>query len=316
MTAINNVIRSNIQLMLVTLCFYSPIAFSACGDSGASEGKYCLLSDLGGCTKLTSFLADKLDPLGNNGLFTGTLIIDEQCKLSGPIVLPRRMTLAGVGIGGEGSLVFENLEPNEPAISIQDDNENPMTGVDVTIRDLSVYGPDPVLNGGRYGIGIDLVNDSQVIIERVRISEFNIGIRGVNSFSVSIAHSNISSNNRNLLLRKLANTWRIRDNILSQSRKWSVIVNGSNGALFDGNRFESNQLGAIKINSAFVLLSNNRFEKNGFAENNEGIRIESGALDTRVLTNIFSASTLTNFGIGTHCGFNIIDLAPEYVFAC
>lgn len=297
--------------LLSTAQAASPLA--TCDQTGVAEGKYCLLSEVGGCAALPSILKEKL--VVNGGIYTGTLIVDQTCELDESLVLPRRMTLAGVGIGGEGSLTFPQLKFGESALSIQD-SENPESGVDVTIRDISIYGPGSELSDGKVGIGLDLLNDSQVILERVRIADFDIGVRGYRSFSVSIAHSNISNNHVNLHLRRLANTWRVRDSILSQASDWSVLIRASNGALFDGNRFESNWQGGIDVDSDYVLMSNNRFEQNGGGNSNEGIRIGPESLDARVVTNIFSASTLTDAGVGTHCLFNALDPSPLFLFTC
>lgn len=298
---------------LAALVLSAPLAADACDAADAIGPHFCLLSQIGGCAALPQFLADRLPPAGP-GIFPGTLIVDAQCELKHPIVLPRRMTLAGVGIGGEGMLYFPTLTASRPAISIHDDPQQPNGSVDVTIRDLAVYGPGADGVTPSSGVGLDLLDDHQVTLNRVRISNFFIGVLGRNAYSVSIVQSNVSNNGYNLVLRKLGNTWRVRDSILSQAAHWSVYVQGGNDVLLDGNRFESNAHGGVRVRSHSTLISNNRFEMNGTAPDFEGIRIEHSGEHTRVLSNVFSTSAVTNLGSGTECQFNVED--PAFPIGC
>ncbi len=295
---------------------FASASFATCDPADPSQQSYCLLSEVGGCANLEAFIASKLDPLANHGIYPATLIVDSQCTLTEPLVLPRRLTLAGVGIGGEGALVFSGIDDSQSALSVQDDTLNPGTGAEVTIRDISIYGPGATRAGVASGIGLNLQNDHQVVLERTRISNFNYGIFARNSFSVSIANSNISTNNYNLMLRGFTNTWRVRDSILSQAQQWSVYVQNSNDVLFAGNRFESNAQGGIFINSDAVFVQHNRFELNGADASYEGVRVNNGVASTRILTNLFSTSTVTDFGApgSTICEFNVVD--PAFLLGC
>lgn len=297
-----------IAAIVLTLLSAESAVAEACETS---HGLFCFLSEFArdateACDALPGFLENQLDSGDANGIFTGTLVIDIACTLDEPLILPRRMTLAGLGIAGEGALSFPNLAKNEAAISIQDPVNSEYTA-SVTIRDLGIYGPAAQPKGGElFGIGLELVNDDHVILERVRITGFGAGVRGLNSLYTGIYSSNISDNDYNLVLLPTSNSWRIRDSILSRAARWSVYVSSSNDVLIDGNRFESNTQGGIQVNAVEgALISNNRFESNGVTVQFEGIQIWPTATHTRVLTNYFSTSTVSDYGFNTQCAFNV-----------
>jgi hypothetical protein len=122
---------------------------------------------------------------------------------------------------------------------------------------------------------------------------------------VLIDKSNISGNRYNLYLGHQANTWRIRDTVVSQALAWGILVRGpNNDVLIDGNRLESNQLGAIQVYSFGAVVTHNRFELNGAAAQHEGVGIRASAQHTRVLTNYFSSDIITDAGTDTRCALN------------
>ena len=150
-----------------------------------------------------------------------------------------------------------------------------------------------------------LLNTHQVTLNRVRLAGFHFGLQGRNAYSIWINQSNISTNNYNLVLRDVANSWRIRDSIISQANSWGIYVSSSNDVLIDGNRFESNAQGAVLVDSYSTVVTHNRFELNGASAQNEAIRVTPAGQDTRILANLFSSSEVTDLGMDTQCAFNI-----------
>jgi Right handed beta helix region len=276
-----------LALPLATAC---PLGALACDGAFTTTGPaFCFLSEVGGCANLPAFLASHLPS------FPVTLVVDQQCVLNQPLVLPGRMTLAGVGRDGNGELLFPNVGLNEAAISIAPGQGH------VQIRDVLIRNNAPVPRG----IGLNLDGNSLITLDSVRIDGFHIGVYGRQAFSVLIDKSNISNNRYNLYLGQQANTWRIRDTVLNQALAWGIVVRGpNNDVLVDGNRLESNQLGAIQVYSYATVVTHNRFESNGTAAQHEGVSVRPSAQETRVLTNYFSSDIITDAGTATRCALN------------
>ena len=279
-----------LRLLGLALVSIHPINLLACDGAFATTGPaYCFLSEVGGCANLPAFLAS------HQPSFPVTLVIDEQCVLAQPLVLPGRLTLAGVGRDGTGELLFPNVGLNEAAIAIAPGQGH------VQIRDLLIRNNAPVPRG----IGVSLHGNSLITLDQVRIDGFHIGVSGREAFSVLVDRSNISRNRYNLYLGDQANTWRIRDTVLSQALAWGVVVRGpNNDVLIDGNRLESNQLGAIQVYGFGTVVTHNRFELNGAAAQQQGVSVLPSAQETRVLTNYFSSDIITDAGTATRCALN------------
>lgn len=270
--------------------------------AGTTSTGYYFLSQVGGCSCLASFLGG----LTFSPHSAATLVIDESCTVTQTLTVPRRMTIAGVGIEGQGVLYFPNLTAEQPAINIAPGP--PGTDTYVTIRDLDIA--DPGTGAATpTGRGIELIAAHITKIERVRVAGFRYGVWGSESYSVSISGSNISNNRQNVRLGLECNTWRLRDNILSRAYGWSVYVAGpndnppvlgSNDLLLDGNRFESNAVGAVRLGSHSAIVVHNRFESN----NNLGVRVETTGVGNRLMTNVFSSDLVVDLGTDTVCMFN------------
>ena len=152
------------------------------------------LSEIGGCDNLVCWL----DNVPNTAFSNATLIVDQSCNLNNQtLVVPPRMVIAGVGMDGEGQLVFEGLNSMQAAIAV---TPGPNTA-GVTIRDLRIVGDNP-----KRGRGIELKSAHQVNLERLRISGFGNGIYGSQSFSVVIDKVNMHDNNINILQGFTTNT--------------------------------------------------------------------------------------------------------------
>lgn len=255
---------------------------------------------------------------------TGTLVVDMSCQLNAGLRLPSRFMLRGLGLGVAGVLAFAH-----DGIGLQGCPEYP-NGY-ITIADLEIYGPNPAKTTvtAPHAIGIALNNQHIVSINNVRVSDFVTGIYGENSFSVFINGGNISDNRGDdIRLGYLANSWRIRDGIVSQAGGWGInvlgpgddtpleivengnriTVNGSNDLLIDGVRMESNFRGAVRTNTYGTRITNLRLEGNGkgnFSFPNLGLLVDRHAQDARILTNLISGDCIRDVGTDTQRAFNI-----------
>lgn len=256
----------------------------------------CLLSSVGGCGALPGLLAV------NQPSWPVTLIVDQQCgPYTDTLTLPGRMTLAGVGRDGEGALLFTGLAAATPALAVAVGQGH------IQIRDLLIRNIAPV----RGGIGLRLDDNHQMSLDSVRIDHFATGVSGVKSLSTLIHRSNISNNGTNLLLGAETNSWRVRDNILSQAGSWSVVVRGpNNDVLFDGNRLESNARGGFLLASLGAVVSNNRLQLNGAGVGWRGIEVTPAARHSRLLHNYFSTDVIVDAGFDSRCDFNMQVVEP------
>ncbi len=207
------------------------------------------------------------------------------------------MVIAGVGQNGEGQLVFNGLASNQAAIAVTPGRNT----AGVTIRDLRIVGDNPLK-----GRGIELDNAHQVNLERLRISGFGNGIYGRQSFSTVIDKVSMHDNNINIFQGFTANTWRVTNSVLNQAKRWGIYqsVPDQNSSVYSGNRFESNGLGGIHVAGLGTVIQNNEFEGNGGVAN-VAIRVHGAAVDTRILSNLYSGDCPINAGIGTQTAFDI-----------
>ena len=271
-----------------------------------TNDRFYFLSEIGGCCALQPFLAQVQSGLqGDHAL--ATLIIDEACTLRTPLVLPARMTLAGVGIAGAGQLSFD-IPDGAAAISLPPGTAASVSGV--MIRDLSIWGPDrghvgPVTNGA---IGVDLSRGSIPRMEQVRISRFGVGLHATDAYSGLVSSCNISDNGINVRLASETYAWRLRDDVLSQARTWGLAWTGGNDLLLDGLRMEGNGSGGVLVRTYGARISNTRFEGNGPGG---AIRLEPGAASTRVFGNLLSGNgaAVVDGGTDTRCLMNVTDVA-------
>lgn len=252
---------------------------------------------------------------------TGTLIVDKTCQLNAGIRIPSRFTLKGTGIGASGILAFSH-----DGIGISVCQEQPRSYV--TIADLDIYGPysseDRV--SAPHSTGIALANLNIVYLNNIRVSHFNVGVSGTNSYSVFINGSNISTSEQdNIQIGYASNSWRIRDGLVSQAKRWGINVLGpgdstpvdagdpvlwdtSNDLLIDGVRMESNGMGGIRTNAHSTRMINTRLEFNGHGQGAplfQGILVDESAQNARILTNYFSGNCIQNLGIHTDMAHNI-----------
>ena len=223
----------------------------------------------------------------------GTVIMDTFCSLDAGLRLPSRFTLKGNGLGSNSILQFTH-----DGLGLSMCQESPRGYV--TIQDLDLYGPcpfDPQHPGAAcalsHSTGIAIANQNIVFIKNVRVSNFQTGISGSQSYSVFINGSNISDNRGdNVRIGNVANGWRIRDGLVSQAGRFGINAVGHNDLLVDGVRMESNRQGAIRTAANSTRIINNRFEFNGQDAGFRAILVESEAAHTRILTNYFSGNCI------------------------
>lgn len=256
------------------------------------------LSEIGGCKNLICWL----DNVSGTQFSNATLVLDQFCTLNQTVVIPPRMVIAGVGMDGEGILSFEGLGSAQAAIAVM---PGPSTA-GVTIRDLRIVGDDPLR-----GRGIELDSAHQVVMERVRISGFEFGIYGHQSYSVVIDKANLHGNNVNIFQDFTANTWRVTNSVLNQAVRWgiyqTIAPDGTahqNSSVYSNNRLESNGLGGIHVAGVGTVIQSNEFEGNGGAAN-VAIQVHSAAVDTRILSNFYSGDCPIDAGLDTQSAFNV-----------
>ncbi len=285
--------------------------------TGGSGPRIAYLSDeLPGACNNASQVQDIIFQLGQ----TGTLVIDKSCELNAGLRLPSRFTLKGTSIGSAGILAF-----NHDGIALSVCQEQPRGYV--SISDLDLFGPYRVNEtvSAPHSKGIALANQNIVYLTNIRVSDFYTGLVGTNSYSVFVDGSNISNNvNDNIQVGYASNGWRIRNGLVSQAGNWGINVMGpgdakpinlgkevwdtSNDLLIDGVRMESNGTGGVRNNAYGTRITNTRLEFNGHgsdASHYHGILVDTGAKQTRVLTNYFSGNCIENLGINTEQSFNI-----------
>lgn len=292
-------------------------AAPACPAGGSGDRVAYLSEEIPGNCNDASAVQSLIFQLGQ----TGTLIVDKTCVLDAGLRLPSRFTLKGTGIGSAGLLAFDH-----DGIALSVCQEAPRSYV--TIADLDLYGPyrDGDSVDASHSIGIALANQNLIYLTRVRVSDFHDGVIGTNSYSVFINGSNISNNEQdNIRIGYASNSWRIRDGLVSQAGRWGINIlgpgdarplkigrnetwNTSNDLLIDGVRLESNATGGIRSNAYGTRVTNTRLKFNGHgtgATGYHGILVDSGAEQTRLLTNLFSSNCIEDLGLETEQAFNI-----------
>ncbi len=238
-----------------------------------------------------------------------TLVIDRSCLVNRTLVVPDRFEIAGVGLDGSGSLVFD-LPDAARALRFA-----PAAGAAIRhsrIRDLSIG--NLVCCGQT---GIDLSNSSLVKLENLRISGFTRGIFGQTSYMNTVSGSNVSNNGFGIVLGFDTTTWRIRDTASS--------LNQMNGIVFDpttrqsvvsGGVYEANPFAGVDVSGFGNTIEGTWFEGNGLLLNHRGLIIRSGTVATAVLTSTFSIDKISDSGTDTRRCFNFSSDPPYNPNSC
>lgn len=259
--------------IITSACHVFPLSRTRTND------RFLFLREIGGPTCLKPFL-DKLIADGpSSPHWGGTLVIDQRVILTEPITIPSVFTLAGVGINGEGRLLFEGDFGATPAITFQEFDPNVLAFFGKCVmRDIMIAGPSTAnkMRGIKIG-SVRYSDDSDEFstnalgrfqFHRVRVANFgDYGMQGgMNTYTVLIDHCELTDNSTNIQLVFQCNSWRIRDCFISGAKAWGVDVgaeitipnlppgalpNPQSGVVSDllisGCRFIGNKPGAIRV---------------------------------------------------------------------
>jgi hypothetical protein len=229
-----------------------------------------------------------LDQVAGTVHDTATLVIDRQCVSNRTLVVPDRFVLAGVGLDGEGRLVFD-LPTSARALRFKKP-ANPAAALirHAQIRDLSIG-----TRGCCGNVGIDLSNSTLVHVENVRVSGFAFGIAGHSSLFNTIEGSNISENVVGIRQGFETTTWQIRENVISSNRFVGIGFHPTTRAsVVSGGVLEKNRFGAIFLRGKGNIVQSTWFEGNGKANGGFAIRVSPTAVNSRILTSMFSDNNI------------------------
>lgn len=231
-----------------------------------------------------------------------TLIVDRQCVVDRSLTIPDRFTLAGVGIGGEGILVFDL--PNEgTALRFPSVPEGEVHNRLSALRDLTIA------SAGCCGqVGLEIGGSGYVDLDRVQITGFAIGVLGDAAYSISIDQSRIFGNGFNVVLGDDTTAWRIRESTLSQAFLAGLVFGPeARGNLISGGRMESNLYTGVLVHGPKNTIEHTWFEGNGGASN-DAIKIAPFSYQNRILSNLFASDEISNSGTDNQICFSITSL--------
>ena len=226
-----------------------------------------------------------------------TLVIDRACRVERTLVVPDRYEIAGVGLDGSGSLIF-NLPDGARAIRFA-------TAVGAAIRhskirDLSIG--NLVCCGQT---GIEISNSSLVQLANLRISGFTRGIFGRVSYLNTITGSNLSNNGFGVVFGFDTTTWRIRDSASSQNFLGGVAFDATTRqSVISGSVFEANPWAGVDVSGFGNTIEGSWFEGNAVPINHRGLIIRPGTRATAVLTSTFSIDKISDGGTDSRRCFN------------
>lgn len=260
-------------------------------DGNQTSQRFYFLSEVTGGNTNSVYAGETLRCLLNEirkGSIYGdsTIIVDMRCDLYNPLVIPQKVTLAGLGINGAGNLVFHELAEGIPAIRFDPGIQH------VTIRDIQINGPGRAsvsTSFSRRSPAIDFSGADLVYLRGVRVADFFVGIYGCRpgtaSINIYVDTCQLSGNNYGVLLQRNAYHWRITNTQITFSSCWGVFALGeldpserdieipppigveeghANDIFFSGCRVEGNRFGGVRIGGgAHYLFTGCRFENNG-----------------------------------------------------
>lgn len=220
------------------------------------------------------------------------LVVDQDCTITGNLVLPDRFTLTGPGwatrqlsfVAGSGPITFQTGSDQE---------------AHSTVQNLEFDGPGS-------GTAILLDGQHQVHLRDLIVREFTTGIDGRVSYSVDIEGCNFNNNETSLALGEEANGWRIDGGLCSQSGTcMDLHPNGDgNDTVVTGVRMESNDV-AIAVGGLSTHIAFNRFEGN-----TADVVKAPTAVGTTLLANLMgdgTASDLSELNLGRLTRLPVID---------
>lgn len=233
----------------------------------------------------------------------GTLIVDQAYpNLTGPIVLPSRFRLVGLGIQGDAVLAFPTQVAGS-ALTIA-----PARGAAaswVEIEHIDIEGPfipgQGIVTSAR---GIDLTDAHNVYIRNVTVRGFDVGIFGFNSQGIDIENANVSVNaTDNYRVAGISTSWRISGGVSRFAGRHGVAVLDGNDAVIEGVVLESNRDSGVFTNTLGTHIQNNRFEchvhpAHSFCEpTTVAVRIGATATETTLVDNLYSGIAVVDESI-------------------
>lgn len=241
-----------------------------------------------------------LDQVAGTVHDAATLVIDRQCTSRRTLVIPNRYVLAGVGLDGEGRLIFD-LPDSARALRFK----APVAAGSVDIRHSQIR--DLVIGSvGCCGqVGIDLSNSTLVNVENVRVAGFAFGIRGSASYFNTIEGSNLSNNGFGIVMGDDTTTWQMRENGISFSGLIGISFDPTTrSSVVSGGVLESNPAGAILLQGNGNIVQSTWFETNGTLNGGFAIRIPGATTNSKILTSLFSNNDILDLSPSTARCYN------------
>jgi len=251
---------------------------------------------IGGASNLPCFVRG----LNDSEFAYTTLVIDEAVTLTQPLILPPRVSLRGVGIGGRGLLTFDGLPAGESAIRFVQTDDPADRPIYTTISDLAVYRG----KGSPAVVGIDLSYGVGVYINNVRVSNFFAAMLGNRPGTISglvhVSQCSLPDNDNGIILPTGSRGWRVRDTVISGAKCWGIRVFGasdnpfsSQGGkyaedhVFDGCQIYRCGRGGVSFAGRAAALANTRL-----VDNLTGVWVRASARSTRLISNYFNGDNL------------------------
>jgi hypothetical protein len=212
-----------------------------------------------------------------------TVVIDQECIINSPLIIPQGVTLRGCGMHGPGRLVANG--DFQGAVLNMGTDQGGSFDAPSSIEDLELSGTNVP------GVAINIYGHNKSV-RRVRISGFNLPIRS-------------HPNTRNVLLDGLVitglvfspigvqargSTWRIRNCFIRDTLQWGIDCEASD-VVIESCRLENNgdpasvvanTRGAVNARGSDIRLVANYIENNGLRldpvldENNQPVLDQNG----------------------------------------
>lgn len=221
---------------------------------------FVFLSDIGGCDCLANYL---IQPFPTNA--RRIVVIDRECSVSGPLLVPQGVTLRGCGMHGPGRLLFVG-DYSGNRINMGTDQGGSFHAPSA-LEDLTI---DTVTAGGT---AVNIYGENKRL-SRVRIAGFETAVRShPNTRNVvldSLVVPGLAHTTTAVVMR--GSTWRVRQCFIRDTLAWAIDCDATD-VVIESCRFENNgdslnfvadQRGAMRIRGSNVAVIANYCEQNGY----------------------------------------------------
>lgn len=261
--------------------------------SHSTNDKFLFLRDIGGETCLRPFLNSLIEANNANDKthrhWGCTLVIDRQVTLTDTLILPAYFTLAGLGLRARGSLLFQGIAADQPAIVLQKKVGDGLSG-HTTIRDIGIE------TGQQLGLGVYLEGESGYFFraERLFLHQFMKGVVGVDAQMVTLDSCIIEGGlTIGCDLQGGCRNWRIRECNIRASPIGVSLDGGVDNVFIQGCNLEDHQdenLGAgVFLGSGGV--SNVSVMQSRFEGCDQGVVYDQDSVKgLRILYNLFDSA--------------------------